>query len=459
MATLLESLQDCTYDLQNKRDLSGDFAKKLISYRDRIISDYLKFNTDLNKSIAAVSLRDNLNDDKIQRIIEEVNNQVYLIKYDKLKSSYEREVDFDIASLSKIKKIMTGNKDVIDHTNNDESPSDSSKNEKRAFVTEKMPDEYFEKVASSGSDFFSGKISHALGDLSTNNKKTKERFYLEKIADSIKDKQLELEKIAKDIAYVSGEIGESLVGLNVMNVDTDSVISAIVKKANLNESEFSLIKEATDKKLSLKKEANEIPNFVEIPLNVNLEKQPDEKFNIGKFSLNKKAGYQSEIRIPKLLLNSNRVIGDLSDLIKLASELKDNSDLLYKKNNEYIEIRNKCAEVNIDESILDRGLIHAIELEKKAGLIDDSINKLKSIAGNNSIKNSTNEVISAKPNLGMELNSVKNRTEKIVNEPKNDVDMNKVFNKATRKSQKRIGIQGFGNNFTSNPIPSLNNGN
>ena len=30
MATLLEALSNGTYDLQNKRDLSGDYAKKLI---------------------------------------------------------------------------------------------------------------------------------------------------------------------------------------------------------------------------------------------------------------------------------------------------------------------------------------------------------------------------------------------------------------------------------------------
>ena len=60
MATLLDALKDCTYDLQNKRDVSGDFAKKLLSYRDKIVSDYLKYKITLNKAISELNPADSI---------------------------------------------------------------------------------------------------------------------------------------------------------------------------------------------------------------------------------------------------------------------------------------------------------------------------------------------------------------------------------------------------------------
>ena len=76
---LLQALSEGSYDLQNNRDLSGDFAPKLMEYRSQIVDQYLHGNTDLNALIAKLATTHNLTDEQIKRVLEEVNNQVYLV--------------------------------------------------------------------------------------------------------------------------------------------------------------------------------------------------------------------------------------------------------------------------------------------------------------------------------------------------------------------------------------------
>ena len=261
MATLLDALKDCTYDLQNKRDTSGDFAKKLLTYRDKIVSDYLKFGIGLNKAISGLVKRDNLNDDQIQRIVEEVNNQIYLIKYDKLKASNERDVEFDIASVKGVRDCIKGesNTNDINNDNKDTEKTDdkTGKSEKVAFETEKMPDNYFEKIASEQTkyDFFSGKIKSNWGDLSCDNKVSQEQYLIQKIASKIHSTEGELDKIAETVTVLSGEIGELFVQLEKKAGDTNKTMSHMIKVAGLTKSEIDILKDATNKSLAISKEA------------------------------------------------------------------------------------------------------------------------------------------------------------------------------------------------------------
>jgi hypothetical protein len=105
MSTLLDALKNGDFGIGGKiaSDFDDSFANKVPVYRDAVVNDYFRYNTDLNQSIAKIAVKDNLNDDQIQRIIEEVNNQVYLIKYNQMKSSPDREVEFNLASLPQIK--------------------------------------------------------------------------------------------------------------------------------------------------------------------------------------------------------------------------------------------------------------------------------------------------------------------------------------------------------------------
>lgn len=352
MATLLDALSDGSYDLQNKRDLSGDFSKKLLNYRNLVISEFLKYNIDLSKAISQIAKRENLNEDQIQRIVEEVNNQVYLIKYDKLKNQPEREVEFDLASADKIKRIMKG--ETV-HSNSE--PIEESKEEKvlakSAFEQNKI--ESIEKVASAEKyDLFNGMLSYNYGDLSVNTRQTRDEFMMTKIASLVKDKENELNKIARSLKNTANELGETFVNLEKLGSNVSEVMSSIIKSAGLNDKEVELIKEATADKINLLVERRHLPeNFVVDFTNVSLEKKASEVFTLGKFSLNKTASVACDTTIPKICLSTNKSVRSIDDIVKLANEMKGYADELREKNDEYIEIREKCAFQSIDSEILE----------------------------------------------------------------------------------------------------------
>lgn len=360
--TLFDALSDCSFDLQNKRDLSGDFSKKLISYRDKIISEYLKFGTDLSELISNVAKKESLNDDQIQRIVEEVNNQVYLIKYDKLKGQNEREVDFDIASVAKVKNKIKG----VENTSNNTGVADTKVSEKSAFESDKC---YFEKVASTEtSDLFSRNIEYSYGNLGVASRKSKEEFYIQKIAETIKNSQDELNKIAREVNHSVGEISETFIHLERLGADTDAIMSTLMKKASITENGLNVIKECITEKIANYVERNYVPENFEVKFdNLVLDKTASEKFTLGKYSFNKEA---SEIKIPSICLSTNKKIASVSDIEKIALNLKDNINLLDEKNNKYILLREKVASSGIEE-YLDEDFF----FQKTAGIID-SINKL-----------------------------------------------------------------------------------
>ena len=352
MATLLDALSDGSYDLQNKRDLSGDFSKKLLNYRNIVVSEFLKYNIDLSKAIAKIANRESLNDDQIQRIVEEVNNQVYLVKYDQLKGKPDREVEFDLASKDKVKKIMKG-EDVNSDSEPKEETTEDKVSLKTAFEREKF--ESMEKVASAENyDLFNGMISHSYGDLSIATRKTRDEFMMTKISEHIKEKECELNKIAKSLKNTASELGDTFVNLERLGSDAGEVLSTIIKHAGLNEKEVELIKEATADRINLLVERRYLPENFTVNLNdVNLEKKASEKFTLGKYSLNKTASVACDTAIPRICLSTNKVVSHIDDIVKLASEMKDYADELRAKNEEYVAIREKCAEQGISPDTIE----------------------------------------------------------------------------------------------------------
>lgn len=345
MATLLEALSNGTYDLQTKKDLSSNFGRKLFQYRDTIVSDYLKHKISLNTSIAKIAERDSLNDDQIQRIIEECNNQVYLVEYGRMKNQPEREVEFDIAELRKVKAILKGDK-------NENSEGDEKKDSsiKVAFETTKLSDESLEKIASSETyDVFSGLLSHSFGSLGTAINTSESDIAIKKIASTISDKRNELEKLAKDMNTNADMIGAVLIESERLGYNSVDILSKVAREANLTEKELLFVKEAADKRISYLKEVNVLPESFNIDFEkISYEKTASEKFSLGEFSLRSSA---NDIAVPNMCVE-NTYIKSMSDICKIAKEIRQNADDLFAKNDEYITIMEKCAENGITDEFL-----------------------------------------------------------------------------------------------------------
>ena len=77
--------------------INSQFTRDLPGFVQKVASDYLSHQIDLNTSIAKIATEHNLNDEQTQRIIAEANNQVYMTKFAQLKGS-DKRVEFDLAS-------------------------------------------------------------------------------------------------------------------------------------------------------------------------------------------------------------------------------------------------------------------------------------------------------------------------------------------------------------------------
>lgn len=351
MSTLLDALSDGSYDLQNKRDLSGDFSKKLLTYRDRIVSDYLKYKVNLSEAISKVAQRDSLNDDQIQRIIEEVNNQIYLIEYDKLKSSTTRDVEFDIASMQAVKKYMGGNDS--DAENADDKKDDNKEVLKKS-AFEKVKIDEWEKTASVNNDnAYADAPMYHYCDMSVENKVSRDSYMLRKIANTVKDKHDSLEKIASTANYKAYELGDAIINLERLGADTSNIVSSIVKVAGLTEKEFGVIKEAVTERTASLIEARYVPDTFSVNMdNVSVEKTASEKFSLGQFS-KLASSTKCDSVVPKMELSTGKMIRGFDDISKLASEFKSTTEQLIKENDEYVAIREKCAGLGITNEMLE----------------------------------------------------------------------------------------------------------
>ncbi|MGL5715936.1 MAG: hypothetical protein ACRCX2_23170 [Paraclostridium sp.] len=334
MATMFDALSDGSLDLQNKRDLSSDFSRKLVQYRDSIVSEHLKFNIDLSSAISKIAKKDNLNDDQIHRIVEEVNNQVYLAKYSQLKGSNERDVNFDLASVQKVKELC-GSK-------SESSKDDTAKNESsdKGEKIEKKASEEFNMTIFNGP-------AYTYGNLAPNMKISKEEFITNKIASKITEQQNSMEKIARNIKVSILDVADALISLDRNGADSSDVLSKMARALSFEDAEIGMIKEACGRRIeSLKEDRQVNPNY-SLELEVSMDKTASEKFSLGKYSLSK----QASEKLPAILTINNTQVKGMDDMLKMASHIKENISKLKTERDGYVNALDKCAKagLNIEE--------------------------------------------------------------------------------------------------------------
>lgn len=418
MATLLEALSDGSFDMQNKRDLSSGFARELTSYRDKVVNDYVKHKIDLNKSIANLAKSKNFNDDQIQRVIEEVNNQVYLIEYSKLKEQPERNVTFDIAMLPKIKGIMDG--------------SYKEKESNNSVNLQKTASECgsFEKIASDESqgdmrNFFNSYNVHSCS-LRFETKEDESKIYLQKIAKSIVEEDEKLEKMAKEMDRGLNSLGMAMIKYTQLGLDTNSIFNEMGKEAGLSEKDMELVKIATESRLENLKETTPIPKEFKVELNI--EKVANEDFSLGKFSMVKTASVSNRY-VPTIIVDKVAIKG-MDELVKLASDVSSAVNEYVSRKQNYELMLDKVASLDLGNNAIDKlakgffkDTLSVANTEKTA--LDESL----------ALRNATKELdgILAKNKRKLNINPIP-KIEDIDTQKKDN--FSNMFNKATRKRNK-----------------------
>lgn len=415
MATLLEALSDGSFDMQNKRDLSSGFARELTSYRDKVVNDYVKHNMDLNKSIANLAKSKNFNDDQIQRVIEEVNNQVYLIEYSKLKEQPERNVTFDIAMLPKIKSIMDGS--YKEPENNNGSNLQKTASECGSF----------EKIASDETqgdmrNLFNSYNVHSCS-LRFETGEDESKIYLQKIAKNIVEEDARLEKMAKEMDNGLNSLGMAMIKYTQLGLDANSIFNQMGKEAGLSDRDMELVKIATETRLENLKQTTPMPEGFKVDLNI--EKVANEDFSLGKFSMVKTASASNRY-VPTIIVDKVSIKG-MNELVKLASDVSGIVDEYVTRKQNYELMLDKVASLDLGNNAVDKlakgffeDTLSVANTEKVA--LDDSL----------ALRNATKTLdgILAKNKRKLNINPIP-KIEGVDSENKDN--FTNMFNKATRK--------------------------
>lgn len=349
MSSLLEALSEGTYDLQNKRDLSTDFSRQLLTYREQVVNAFLHDEKiDLNKTIAEVVKRDGLNSEQTKRIVEEVNNQVYLILYNRIKSDPEREVVFDLADFNKVDSIVknSGVK-IAGKVFKKASHIISSSLEKTASINEESDDE------NSDFGFFnSDNVYDAIGSserISMKNEIGHYKHSAEKVLSQFKKCAAEEESIANDILDDATTIGEALVEYSKKGCDTQHIFERLSKEASLSPKCQTLFKSSCDDAIKLYQKEYKLPEKYAVKLAYVNSNEP-EKYSLGKYSLCKVA---SVVECPMIHVNG-RGVNNFGTLVKIAEDVVGNLDKLGTVRNEKQSILQRMAAYGIEMDDLEK---------------------------------------------------------------------------------------------------------
>ena len=307
LSTLLEALSSNTYDLQNKRDLSTNFSRDLIRYRGNIIDAYLKDKqVDLNQKIAELATASQLNDEQIKRLIEEVNNQVYLILYNRMRESKERNVSFNLATFQKIKEIMDKKK-----TPEKKEKSASVENgsmEKTASETEPVNSLF---NGNSVSDYgFAGALSIEQDKFSYI------KHACQKIASDYLNLQDALEKNAEQAAHSAMLFGSGLVKYSTMQKNANEIFEEVCRKENLSTDCQKFLISACQESIKEKTAAYQLPEQYQMKISYcNPNQKP---LSLNQYSLNKEAS--DKFDLPVIFERDTKIDG-FPDLTKFASDV------------------------------------------------------------------------------------------------------------------------------------------
>jgi hypothetical protein len=293
MSSLLKSLAGDTKKIEKISEDNGEFPIKLHSYKDKVVTDYTRYNVDLNVGIAKIASADDLNDNQIARVIEEVNNSVYLLKYAQLRHSPEREVIFDLAALPTVKDIINNGEQKVAST---------------------------EKKANQDSLNFLNYSSHEMGNLVPEKRKDIKEIVAEKLASESKALDIEckssLDKVARSIYTVA----EAFVKYDRSYMNAQDIFGTMCKEAQVTKGEQILYKKAIDQKVSQMKEAKLLPNDYALDLQL-VDMNEKNEFSLGNYSMMKTASH-SKKETP-IVTDNGTVIKNVQDLITMANDIKD----------------------------------------------------------------------------------------------------------------------------------------
>lgn len=315
MSSLFDSLSSDKVVNSIVNEDSSDFPIKIAIYRDEVVNNYTRYGQSLNQSICKIASEDKLNDDQISRIVEEVNTQVYLIKYAQMKQHPDRDVVFDLASLSGVKTP-----EKVAHIEKKASLENNDGDDKMNFLNSSIgstPSLGFDKVIER--DFTSEKLASDISNLDTNIKTMTTEF-------------------ANDVYGLA----DYFIKYDRMYKDAQESFDSMCKGASIHKKDQIIIKEAITQKINQMKEYKELSS--DYTLNIELaDIEKEAEFSLGKYSMTEKIAKktQSNSSTPIIVTDNGKIIKSVNDLIGAAKEVQNKREKIVALKAQKAEMQKK----------------------------------------------------------------------------------------------------------------------
>lgn len=285
-------------------NLNSVFLNNKNAWVSDIVTGYTKYGKDPNESISKVATEYKLNEQQIQRLVEESNIGIYLDKYAATKGAKVRRVEFDLADPQKVGGYM--NKAA--ESNNMFAPSleKAASEDNGSYLNAFNSESNYEPAIwekDSMNKSASTMIKRKLGN----------RLAEEKLAETTR-----LKGILSKIAFVA----DALVYNERAGGSAQYLLNKIASEVNDDRVTNAIIKSAMNK-VTLDKEAKYLPGNFDMSLEV--QDVPVSEYSLGKHSLlNKVAADKYVVKMNNL---PDRVTYE--KLVQIAKEIKqelDNND-------------------------------------------------------------------------------------------------------------------------------------
>lgn len=306
----------------SKSKAKGAYAETVDAWKTKVVKDFYEYGIGLNESIAKIAESNNLNNEQILRIIEETNSEIYLNEYEKLKNKTIRNVEFEIASLEKVKDILDN--DAIANQEVRTEPGDDGK---EPMMKKKAN---FEDIGESCGDNlnFLNYSPYQIGSFSAE-KQISERELLEKKAanklfsmtESLRE---DIAKYAYDLSSFSG----ALIGYEKRGFDARDIFQKVCEDSSLKKIYQQPIIEATIKKVAEYKEFKRLPQNFELDLTSVDFLEKKATLSLGKHSLASPKSENisnSNKELPTIEIDGAMIKG-YQDLIRAAQNIQKQHD-------------------------------------------------------------------------------------------------------------------------------------
>jgi hypothetical protein len=274
----------------------GNFKASLERYANSVSNDYVKHGTDMNEAIAKIASRNHLNDDQIQRVVEESNNKVYLAKYAEMKNSNERDVTFDRADAEKVKAA---------------SKSDVSDLSKIASAIDEP------LTAFNSTRNLTGALTPAAPtDLV--------KLAMEKLASDLEKTAHDLDRAKVGFDAHIYKVAGMLIKYDRAGINTDVAFEEICRKNNFHTPMQKILKEAAEHIISEEVQAGKIDP--EYRLNVSYVdlSTPAPDYSLGSFSKIASMNLEEKKQRPFPVIQINgTLMKSVADMVKYASVIND----------------------------------------------------------------------------------------------------------------------------------------